>query len=56
MRNINISEQEIDNFLTTEEGEAMTQPEYQVVQALLSISRGEDAAESLLKRLMSTKC
>ena len=49
MRNINISEQEIDNFLTTEEGEAMTQPEYQVVQALLSISRGEGAAEIAAK-------
>ena len=49
MRNINISEQEIDNFLTTEEGEAMTQPEYQVVQALLSISRGEDVAEIAAK-------
>ena len=49
MRNINITEQEIDNFLTTEEGEAMTQPEYQVVQALLSISRGEDAAEIAAK-------
>jgi len=42
MRNINISEQEIDNFLTTEEGKAMAQPEYRVVQALLSTSRGED--------------
>ena len=49
MRNINISEQEIDNFLTTEEGKAMTQPEYQVVQALLSISRGEGAAEIAAK-------
>ena len=49
MRNINISEQEIDNFLTTEEGEAMTQPEYQVVQALLSISRGEDVAKIAAK-------
>ena len=49
MRNINISEQEIDNFLITEEGEAMTQPEYQVVQALLPISRGEDAAEIAAK-------
>ena len=49
MRNINISEQEIDNFLTTEEGEAMTQPEYQVVQALLSIKRGEGAAEIAAK-------
>ena len=44
MRNINISEQEIDNFLTTEEGEAMTQPEYRVIQALLTTSRGEDTA------------
>lgn len=43
MRNINISEQEIDNFLATEEGEAMTQPEYRVVQALLSSGRSEDA-------------
>ena len=49
MRNINISEQEIDNFLTTEEGEAMTQPEYRVIQALLSVSRGEDAAEVAAK-------
>lgn len=42
MRNINISEQEIDNFLTTEEGEAMAQPEYRVIQALLAASRNED--------------
>ena len=55
MRNINISEQEIDNFLTTEEGEAMTQPEYQVVQALLSISRGEDAAEIAAKEAYVNK-
>ena len=43
MRNINISEQEIDNFLATEEGETLTQPEYRLVQALLSTSRNEDA-------------
>ena len=49
MRNINISEQEIDNFLTTEEGEAMTQPEYRVVQALVSTSRGEDTEEVTAK-------
>jgi len=55
MRNINISEQEIDNFLVTEEGEAMTQPEYQVVQALLSISRGEDAAEIAAKEAYVTE-
>ena len=45
MRNINISEQEIDNFLDTEEGEAMTQPEYRVIQALLATRRGEAANE-----------
>ena len=56
MRNINISEQEIDNFLTTEEGEAMTQPEYQVVQALLRSAEVKMLQKSLLKRLMSTKC
>ena len=44
MRNINISEQEIDNFLATEEGEAMTQPEYRVIQALLASNRSDDAA------------
>ena len=48
MRNINISEQEIDNFLNTEEGEAMTQPEYRVIQALLASSKSEarDAARA----------
>jgi len=48
MRNINISEQEIDNFLNTEEGEAMTQPEYRVIQALLASGRNEarDQAQS----------
>lgn len=44
MRNINISEQEIDNFLATEEGEAMTQPEYRVVQALLATGRNEESS------------
>ncbi|MDA9711457.1 peptidylprolyl isomerase [Luminiphilus sp.] len=43
MRNINITEQEIDNFLATEEGEELTQPEYRVIQALLSTSRNENA-------------
>lgn len=49
MRNINISEQEIDNFLATEEGEAMTQPEYRVIQALLATRRGEDSASVAAK-------
>ena len=42
MRNINISEQEIDNS-QHRGGEAMSQPEYRVVQALLATSRSEDA-------------
>jgi len=49
MRNINISEQEIDNFLTTEEGEAMTQPEYRVIQALIASGRGESRDEATAK-------
>ena len=49
MRNINISQQEIDNFLATEEGEEMTQPEYRVIQALLTTSRGEAATEIAAK-------
>ncbi len=49
MRNINISEQEIDNFLNTEEGEAMTQPEYRVIQALLTSSRSEAREETEAK-------
>jgi peptidyl-prolyl cis-trans isomerase SurA len=40
-RNIQISQQEIDNFLATEEGEAMTQPEFRVVQALLETGRDD---------------
>ena len=59
MRNINISEQEIDNFLTTEEGEAMTQPEYRVVQALLASSRSDDdttvaAKEAYVDQVLSS--
>lgn len=49
MRNINISEQEIDSFLATEEGEAMTQPEYRVVQALLATGRNEDSSVTAAK-------
>ena len=49
MRNINISEQEIDNFLNTEEGETMTQPEYRVIQALLATNRGEAADDIAAK-------
>jgi len=44
-RNIQISEQEIDNFLATEEGEAMTQPEFHLVQALLEVSKNDSKAK-----------
>jgi peptidyl-prolyl cis-trans isomerase SurA len=44
MRNINITEKEIDNFMATEEGLALTEPQYRVVQALLSVN-GSDSAE-----------
>lgn len=49
MRNISLSEQEIDNFMATEEGEAMTQPEYHVVQALLEVKSSDSAAEVAAK-------
>ena len=43
MRDINITEKEVDNFMTTEEGAALTEPEYRVMQALLPISRSDSA-------------
>ncbi len=44
-RNIQITEQEIDNFLDTEEGASMTQPEFHLVQALIEVSSDDSAAE-----------
>lgn len=41
---IQITPQEINNFLATEEGQALTQPEYRIVHALLALS--PDAPES----------
>jgi peptidyl-prolyl cis-trans isomerase SurA len=35
---IDISEQEVENFLATEEGQKLTQPEYRIVHALLPLS------------------
>ena len=43
MRDINITEKEIDNFMATEEGISLTEPEYRVVQALLPIPRSDSA-------------
>lgn len=48
-RSIQISEQEVDNFMSTEEGEAMTQPEFRVVQALVEVSKNDSAAERARK-------
>lgn len=49
MRDINITEREIDNFMTTEEGEAMIEPEYRVIQALVSVSRSDSKDERTAK-------
>lgn len=42
---IEISDQEVDNFLSTQEGQKLTQPEYQILHALLAISPSASAAE-----------
>lgn len=49
MRNINITEKEIDNFMATEEGIAMTEPQYRVVQALLSVTKNDSEADKRQK-------
>ncbi|MEH6591057.1 MAG: peptidylprolyl isomerase [Halioglobus sp.] len=41
---IQITPQEVDNFLATEEGQQLTQPQYRLVHALLSVS--PDASDS----------
>lgn len=42
---IQITDQEVDNFLATEEGQKMAQPEYHLVHALLAIPPDASAAE-----------
>ena len=49
MQDINITEKEIDNFMATEEGIALTEPEYRVVQALLPIPRSDTADQRTAK-------
>ena len=49
MQDINITEKEIDNFMATEEGIALTEPEYRVVQALLPIPRSDSAEQRAAK-------
>ncbi len=48
-RGIEISEQEVDNFMGTDEGEAMTQPEFRVVQALVEVSKSDSKTEKASK-------
>ncbi len=42
---IQITDQEIDNFLQTEEGQKLTQPEYRIVHALLPLTPDASEAE-----------
>lgn len=42
---IQITDQEIDNFLQTEEGQKLTQPEYRIVHALLPLAPDASEAE-----------
>ena len=42
---VQITDQEVDNFLTTEEGLKYTQPEYRIMQALLAVSPDESSEE-----------
>lgn len=43
---IQITEQEVNNFLATEEGQKLTQPEYRIVHALLPLSPNASEAET----------
>ncbi len=49
MQDINITDKEIDNFMVTEEGLALTEPEYRVLQALLPISRSDNEFQRAAK-------
>jgi peptidyl-prolyl cis-trans isomerase SurA len=42
---VQISEQEVDNFISTQEGQKLTQPEYRILHALLPLSPGADPGE-----------
>jgi peptidyl-prolyl cis-trans isomerase SurA len=42
---IEISEQEVDNFLATQEGQKLAQPEYRIVHALLPLSPDVSSSE-----------
>ena len=42
---IQITDKEVDNFLATEGGQKLTQPEYHIIHALLAVSPGASDAE-----------
>ncbi len=42
---IQITEQEVENFITTQEGQKLTQPEYRILHALLPLSPDANATE-----------
>jgi peptidyl-prolyl cis-trans isomerase SurA len=52
---IQISEQEIENYLATEEGQKLVQPEYRIVHALLPIASGTDDATIEAARVHSQR-
>ena len=43
-RQVQISEQEVKNFLASEEGQALTSPEYRILHSLIPVSEQTDAA------------
>ena len=43
---IQISEQEVDNYMATEEGQKMTQPEYRILHALVAVSPSATETEA----------
>jgi len=55
---IEISEQEVDNYLATEEGQKLAQPEYRLVHALLPVSPQAselqvDAAQAYVNKILA---
>ncbi|MFT6289168.1 MAG: peptidyl-prolyl cis-trans isomerase SurA [Alcanivorax sp.] len=55
---IQITDQEVDNFIATEEGQKLVQPEYRIVQALLAVSPDApdsevEAAEAYIDRMLA---
>ncbi len=54
-RRIQITQQEITNFLDTDDGQRMIQPEYRIIQALLAISTEDSKAEKKKKQAYVNK-